>query len=252
MQFSLLETGSRTAALNMGIDEAILEAVASGAREPTLRLYAWEPRAISIGYFQSLEEEVDLDACARMGVDVVRRSTGGGAVYHAAELTYSIVIPEAHALLPETILESYRILCHGVIEGLGFLGLNAEFAPLNDIILDGRKISGNAQTRKRGCVLQHGTILLEVDVDAMFGLLRVPQEKLRGKLISEVKERVTSVSRALGRTLGYAEALEPIARGFAKALRVELRPDSLSAAELARGETIAREKFGNPEWTRKR
>lgn len=252
MRFRFLETGAGTAAFNMGLDEAVLESVAAGAAPPTLRFYRWEPRAVSIGYFQGLEEEVDLDACARAGVDVVRRATGGGAVYHAAELTYSIVVPEDHALVPRDVLESYWILCRGVIEGLGRLGVKADFAPLNDVITGGRKVSGNAQTRKRGCVLQHGTVLLEVDVDEMFGLLKVPQEKLRGKLIEDVKQRVTSVSRELGRTVGYAESLAAFKEGFAIALAAELAPAEATERELARAAEIAADKYANPAWNRKR
>lgn len=252
MRFRFLETGAGTAAFNMGLDEAVLESVAAGVAPPTLRFYRWEPRAVSIGYFQGLEEEVDLDACRRAGVDVVRRATGGGAVYHAAELTYSIVVPEEHHLVPRDVLESYWILCRGVIEGLGRLGVKADFAPLNDIISGGRKVSGNAQTRKRGCVLQHGTVLLEVDVDEMFGLLKVPQEKQRGKLIEDVKQRVTSVSRELGRTVGYEESLDPFKEGFAVALASELVAAKPSALEIERAAEIAAEKYGNPAWNRKR
>ncbi|MBP7096574.1 MAG: lipoate--protein ligase family protein [Spirochaetia bacterium] len=252
MRFRFLETGAGTAAFNMGLDEAVLESVAAGAAPPTLRFYRWEPRAVSVGYFQGLEEEVDLEACARAGVDVIRRATGGGAVYHAAELTYSIVVPEDHPLVPRDVLESYWILCRGVIEGLGRLGVKADFAPLNDVITGGRKVSGNAQTRKLGCVLQHGTVLLEVDVDEMFGLLKVPQEKLRGKLIEDVKQRVTSVSRELGRTIGYAESLDAFKEGFAVALAAELEPAAPTERELARAAEIAAEKYANPAWNRKR
>lgn len=252
MIFRLLETGVRPGAYNMGLDEAILGAVAEGRRPPTLRLYGWNPPTVTLGYFQGLDEEVDREACARMGVDIVRRVTGGGAVFHDAELTYSIVLPESHPLARPGILDSYRVLCAGVVEGLARFGLQAEFAPINDVLVDGRKVSGNAQTRKRGCILQHGTILLDVDVDRMFALLKVPSEKLKGKLIEDVKQRVTSLRHKLGRSVSLAEAVPAFAEGFSKALGIELEKSEPSPEELEEAGRIAREKYGTEAWTGKR
>ncbi len=252
MTFRLLETGVHPGAFNMGLDEAILASVAEGREPPTLRLYGWNPPTVTLGYFQGLDEEVDREACARMGVDIVRRVTGGGAVFHDAELTYSVVLPETHPLARPNILDSYRILCAGVVEGLARFGLSAEFAPINDVLVDGRKISGNAQTRKRGCILQHGTILLDVDVDRMFALLKVPSEKMKGKLIEDVKQRVTSLRSKLGRTVGLPEAAAAFAAGFSRALGVELEAARPSPEELADADRIAREKYGTEEWTAKR
>jgi lipoate-protein ligase A len=236
----------------MGLDEAILESVSSGRELPTLRLYAWEPAAISIGYFQGLHEEVDIEGCRAHGVDIVRRITGGGAVFHQAEITYSVIIPETHALAPGSIMASYGLICGGVIAGLGILGVDASFAPINDIVSDGRKLSGNAQTRKRGCLLQHGTILLDLDVELMFELLKVPAEKARGRLVAEVRERVTSLSAILGRNVAYAEAALALARGFAKALDLEYAVAQASGDEVARAREIAAAKFADPEWNSRR
>ncbi|MBN2874778.1 MAG: lipoate--protein ligase family protein [Spirochaetales bacterium] len=236
----------------MGLDEAVLESVTSGAAKPTLRLYAWKPAAVSLGYFQGVRDEVDLDACAALGVDVVRRLTGGGAVYHADELTYSVVVPESHPLARGGILESYRSICAGVIAGLEELGVRAQFAPLNDIVSNGKKLSGNAQTRKHGCLLQHGTVLLGVDLDAMFTVLRVPSEKLRGKLIADVRARVSSVRSELGRTIPYEEAVVAFERGFGAAFgglddKTSPTPEELSSADLH-----AADRFESEAWTFKR
>ena len=252
MTFRLLETGGSPGAFNMGLDEAVLAAVAEGRQAPTLRFYGWNPPTVTLGYFQGLEEEVDREACARMGVDIVRRVTGGGAVFHDAELTYSIILPESHPLARPGILDSYRILCAGVVEGLARFGLAAEFAPINDVLVDGRKVSGNAQTRKRGCILQHGTVLLDVDVDRMFALLKVPSEKMKGKLIEDVKQRVTSLRHKLGRSVDLSEAVPEFAAGFSKALGVELAKSDPSPEELEEGRRIAREKYGTEAWTAKR
>jgi lipoate-protein ligase A len=191
-----LDTGAHDAAWNMALDEAILKSVAE-SKEPVLRLYQWMPPAVTIGYFQAIELEVDTKACKERGVDVVRRLTGGGAVYHKEELTYSIIMPEN--TVSDNVLESYKEICSCIISALGKLGFKAEFAGINDILVSGKKISGNAQTRRKGCVLQHGTILLGIDVDEMFSLLKVPDEKMKGKIITNVKERVGSIDVPVGK-----------------------------------------------------
>lgn len=250
VEWRLLKTGFNPAAYNMGVDEAVMESVSSGASPPAVRFYGWSPPAVSIGYFQSLTEEVDLDECGRKTVDVVRRITGGGAVYHDKELTYSLIAPEK--FFPKDVLESYRKICAGIVSGLRDLGVRAEFTPLNDITVSGRKISGNAQTRRKGVLLQHGTILLEVDVDLMFSLLKVPSEKLRGKLIADVKERVTSLKNILCGDTPPEELAEKIARGFEKELNVRLVEGFLNRSELESAEKRAREKYSKEDWNNKR
>jgi lipoate-protein ligase A len=250
--FRLLDTGRRGGFYNMGLDEAVLEAVSRRESPPTLRLYGWDPPAVSVGYFQGLEEEVDLRACEARGVEVVRRVSGGGAVFHQAELTYSIVMPEGHPLAGNTLQESYGTLCAGIVEGLAILGVAARFAPVNDIIAGDRKISGNAQTRRAGCVLQHGTVLLDLDVDLMFELLRVPSEKMKGRLIADVKSRVTSL-RALGAAFSFGEAAAALAEGFRRALGLDFSgPQEPSPAEEARARELGREKFSSARWLYRR
>lgn len=239
-----------TAFHNMSVDEAIMRLLPEN-KMPTVRLYAWNPCAVSIGYFQSMAEEVDVEACERLGVDVVRRVTGGGAVFHEHELTYSVVLPEK-GVVSENILESYAKICNGVVLGLAEMGLNAEFVPLNDIAVGGKKISGNAQTRRGGTILQHGTILLKVDVEKMFSILKVPNEKLKGKLIEDVKQRVTSVELELGRGIGFAEAQKAMRKGFAENFRVSLEEGGLLENEKALAEKIRGEKFSGKEWNFKR
>lgn len=236
----------------MATDEAVLEHIATGASPPTLRFYGWSPPGISIGYFQSLEEEVDTAACKKHNIDIVRRITGGGAVLHEHEITYSIHIPENAGLVPIGILESYKKICGGILKGLETLGLKARFIPLNDIVLDindpavpFKKVSGNAQTRKRGIILQHGTILLKVDVEKMFSLLKVPSEKLKGKLIEGVKQRVIGLSAALGREVGFDETQNALLQGFQKEFpEITFEKGELSDAEKKRAEELAKEKYG--------
>ncbi|MDR0656575.1 MAG: lipoate--protein ligase family protein [Treponema sp.] len=250
-QFRLLETGYHDGYYNMGLDEALLESVSEGASPPFLRLYGWKPPAVSVGYFQGLREEVDLDACKSRGIDVVRRISGGGAVFHNQELTYSLALSESHPLAIKDISASYEQLCAGVIAGLSLLGLETRFVPINDIQAGNRKLSGNAQTRRMGCVLQHGTILLDNDVDLMFELLRVPSEKLKGKLIENIKSRVTSL-KDLGVAVSFGEAAGALAEGFRRTLGLDFLPSAPTGAEDRRAQTLAAEKFSAQDWLFKR
>lgn len=242
-------------ALNMGIDQAVLEEVSAGTVPPTLRLYRWAPSCVTIGYFQSMAEEIDLAACAARGIDAVRRVTGGGAVFHDAEVTYSLVVPEGSPLAPDDIMASYGLVCGGLVRGLRGLGVDAAFAPINDIQAGGKKVSGNAQTRKQGCLLQHGTVLLDLDLETMFSILRVPAEKLKDKLVKDARARVTSLRDLLGREVGFAEAAAALAAGFSDAwsgLGVELEEGRLSERELEGAGRLASEKYSTLDWNLKR
>lgn len=254
MKLRLIDSGGAglPGALNMGLDEAVLGAVSTGSSPPTLRLYAWSPPCVTVGYFQSLEDEVDLEACRAAGIDAVRRLTGGGAVFHEAEVTYSLILPLGHELAPEDILESYRRICAGLVAGLERLGVEAAFAPINDIVVGGRKVSGNAQTRRKGCLLQHGTVLLDLEPERMFSLLKVPAEKLKGKLIEDVKARVTSLRSLLGRELDYAEAARVLREGFASAWGAEFDESAPTEEEAAEARRLAETRFSQSEWNARR
>lgn len=249
----LLLHGARSAFDNMATDEAILRCVAAGDSPSTLRFYTWDPSAVSIGYFQGLEQEVDLEACRREGVDVIRRLTGGGAVFHDrdGEITYSLTLKASTPGIPQNVLEAYGVLCRGLVLGLQALGLEASFAPINDILINGRKISGNAQTRRFGGILQHGTILCDVNPALMFSLLRVPDVKMRDKLIQAVEQRVTSIRRELGE-VNHAAVVEALSAGFAAALALDLTPGALSEQELELAEQIKVERYAQHDWLFKR
>ena len=193
MKWRVIGFSRNDAYTNMAIDEAVSESVRSGS-QPTIRFYGWNPSAISIGYFQGIDREVDIEKCRKLGIDIVRRRTGGGAVYHdtEGEITYSVIAKEE--TFPKDILASYKEICSWVTKSLSYLDIESEFKPINDIVTNGKKISGNAQTRRQGVLLQHGTILYSVDIEKMFSILKVPDEKIRDKMIATVKDRVTSVS----------------------------------------------------------
>jgi len=251
-QWRLLETGYGTAFTNMAIDKAVLVSNSRGKVPPTIRFYRWQPSAISIGYFQSLEDEVNLEICKNFGVDYVRRITGGGAVYHENELTYSIVISESHPRIPKNIMESYRIICSAIMKGLKNLGIESTYIPINDIITNGKKISGNAQTRKEKTVLQHGTILIDVNVEKMFFLLRVPNEKIKDKLIADVKERVTSIKHVLEKEISFEQLSNAIKSGFEQEFNIELVKGILTNEEEELTKKFERECFSTNDWNHRR
>ena len=238
---------------NMAVDEALAYSRSEGRTPNTLRFYMWKPSAVTLGYFQSVEDEVNLEACRRYGIDINRRISGGGAVLNSSdgEITYSIVTAEDDPHISEDVTESYRFLCHGIVEGLSLLGIEAEFKPINDVIVRGRKISGNAQIRRYGTVLHHGTILVDFDARQMFSVLKISKEKLSDKMIKQAEERVTTIRRELGREVSFEEVRQALYKGFNRALGVELIQGELSEYEEKLVRKF-REKYASPEWIYRR
>ncbi|RLG20322.1 lipoate--protein ligase family protein [Candidatus Micrarchaeota archaeon] len=248
MKWRLVELETHKAYMNMALDEAVSEGVSKGTSPPTIRFYTWKPSAISIGYFQSLADEVDLEQCIDSGVDWVRRRTGGGAVYHdeLGEITYSVIAPES--AFPKDIIKSYKLICGWIIDGLKELGLRAEFKPINDIVVNGKKISGNAQTRRGGVLLQHGTILYTVDVRRMFSLLKVADAKISDKVIASAEERVTSLSDQC--TASREELYEALKKTFS--VGKEFEKGGWSAEELTRAKELSNLRYSSAEWNEMR
>ena len=249
----LIDMRIEDAPTQMAIDEAIAYARTRGETPNTIRLYRWNPSAVSIGYFQSLEKEVDLEACSRLSVDVIRRITGGGAVFHDynGEITYSLVAPDGDPKIPTDILASYELICGAIVKGLAEIGVDSEFKPVNDIIAGGRKISGNAQTRRHGVILQHGTVLVDCDIRKMFKVLKVSDAKISDKLIKAVEERVTNIRRYLERDVSFDEVRAALISGFEETLDMSLEPGELTAYEEELVEEY-RDRYRSHEWVYKR
>ena len=215
-----LETGYNSGPWNMALDEVLMNCINYHSM-PILRIYGWRPPTVSIGYFQSMDEEVDIKRCRQMGFDVVRRITGGGAVLHESELTFSFITN----VYPKNIMESYNLICDPVVICINKLGFNSKFAPLNDIIVDGKKVSGNAQTRKKGILLQHGTILLNVNLEKTFSVLKVPSEKVKDKMIDDAKERVMGLNKP------FDEVAYNLKESFSDKFGAEIVVDNLTTKE---------------------
>lgn len=229
---------------NMSIDEAISENVAKNISEPTIRFYRWSPSAVSVGRFQSLEEEVNIENCRLQNVDYLRRITGGGAVYHDenGEITYSIIAPQM--LFRNGIRESYEEICGYIINALTSLNIKSVFAPINDILVNNRKISGNAQARKNKILLQHGTILYDTDIKKMFTLLNVSKEKISDKMIKNAEERVTSIKREVpGITI--EEVYNALLKAFTQ--NKEFRFGTLTSEEIKMLPELEK-KYKSKEW----
>jgi len=269
-RWRLLNSGFADGATNMAVDEAILRAVAEKLVPPTLRFYGWEPPCVSLGYNQPAAE-VDFERCRRDGVDWVRRATGGRAILHTDELTYSVVLPQDEPRAFGGVVESYRHLSRGLVAGLASLRLNVAQADLQqsapaksalsaacfdvpshyEVTVDGRKLVGSAQTRRLGVVLQHGTLPLAGDIARLVNYLKLPdaeRDTLRGKLAA----RATTLEAVLGRPIGFDEAAQAMRAGFAAALRLELAESRLTPQEEAWAADLRAARYRSPEWNEAR
>lgn len=261
----LLNTGLNDGATNMAIDEAILMAVAAGMSPPTLRFYGWQPPCVSVGYAQPLRDEIDLEACRRLGYTWVRRPTGGRAILHIDELTYSVVAPLQEPRVAGDILTSYRRLSQGLIAGLGLLGCDAVQADRDvdghssdlsaacfdvpspyEVMARGRKLVGSAQARRRRTVLQHGTLPLQGDVTRLCQVVALSQPE-RAAMRGTLHRRAITLEEALGQNVSWIEAAEALTRGFAQALNLTLVSESLSDDERAALVPL-RDKHGQDKW----
>ncbi|MFB0501633.1 MAG: biotin/lipoate A/B protein ligase family protein [Candidatus Bathyarchaeia archaeon] len=239
---------------NMAIDEAILRARIEEMVPNTIRFYQWRPSAVSIGRFQDVFQEVHLENCKKRGVDVVRRISGGGAVYHdcGGEITYSVVVSEKD-LGSEDVVAAYHLICNGLVEAAKTLGVRADFN-LGDpkrcpnVTISGRKISGSAQSRKRGVLLQHGSFLLDIDLKKMFAFLRVPWAKSLMDVLNIAQRRLTSIKHELGSTVSTDEACQALIPGFQRALNIQLIEGELTSHERNLAEILRKQKFATDEW----
>jgi lipoyl(octanoyl) transferase len=252
----------RDGALNMAVDEVLVEAAAAEALAPTLRLYAWEPPTLSLGYAQPAAD-CDFASLARLGWGLVRRPTGGRAILHTDELTYSVVAGESHPLMQGGVLESYRRLSRGLLAGLRLLGVDAsadagrtarsagnpvcfEVPSQYEISCGGKKLVGSAQSRRLGCVLQHGALPLRGDLARILQVLAHPDSTPE-----RIHLRAATLGELLGREVTWREAADAVCRGFAETFEIAFLREDLNQKEKSRAEDLAREKFGNDAWTRK-
>lgn len=244
--WQLIHTHAQSPSMHMALDEVLTAEVAAGRRPPTLRVWEWASPAVVIGRFQSLRNEVDAQGASRHGIEVVRRISGGGAMFiePGNTITYSICAPLS---LVEglSFQESYKLMDAWVIEALADLGVQASYQPLNDITSPAGKIAGAAQTRKGRAVLHHVTMAYDIDTTKMLEVLRIGREKLSDKGTASAAKRVDPLRSQTG--LPRMEVIERMIDTFRRSHG--LRDDALTTDELDRALVLAREKFDTAEWT---
>lgn len=244
----LLDTGPRSAAENMALDEVMLTARSRKEVPNTLRFLQFSPHCTLVGYHQAVEQEIRIPYCREHSIEINRRLTGGGGLFWGeSELGWEIIASQDDPRFPRRVEALYELMCQGAIRGLEKLGVRAAFRPKNDIEVEGRKISGTGGTSMDGAFLFQGTLLVDFDVDTMLRALRIPTEKLKDKEIASVKERVTCLARELDAVTPLPQIKAALAEGFAKALGVRFKPGPLTPFEK---ELLARRLpyFQSDEW----
>jgi lipoate-protein ligase A len=232
---------------NMAIDESIFHETIKNRKHPTIRFYSSYPAAVSIGYFQDIRKEVNIEKCYRAGVDVVRRITGGKAVFHSNEITYCVVAGDQEKIFPSDISGTYKVISKCIARGLAYLGIRADLAEggrvgareelksccfsvpsKNELLVDGRKICGSAQVRRRGGFLQHGSLLLAFDPGETASLLlpaRTPEQ------VEKLREAVTAINEELVSPVDMQKICLQLRRGFTDELGIKLVSETLTPAE---------------------
>ncbi len=239
--------------MNMAIDEAILTARISGQIPNTLRFYRWQPSTASIGKNQYPQNELYLDACKRLGVDVVRRISGGGTVYHDydGEVTYSVVAKTAD-LGTTDITRIYFKVYEAITDALRILGIPADFSGGDtkncpNLTVNGRKISGSSQTVTRGVVLQHGTLLRSVDLPKMFQLLKLKTTTC-AQAADIAERKITSIQNELGHVVMPETVANALTQGFIAIFKIHLDSDELTPFEIELAQRLYKEKYSTKEW----
>jgi lipoate-protein ligase A len=262
-EFRLIDDRNHNGAANMARDEAISRAVSAGAQLPTLRFYAWTPPAISLGQSQRIST-VDEVRCAAAGVAIVRRATGGLAILHTDEFTYSMSLPIAHPIAEGDVMTSYRRIAEAIVHALRLLGVgdaNADRVAKEDkakgpvcfeapsdyeVVGGGKKLVGSAQWRRVDGVLQHGSLPLTGDI------ARVCAYLVDAPSPAQVRLHAHTLSDALGRDVSWDETAEAWRCAFADVLNIRFTEGGLSDDELRCAEELRATKYANDTWTRRR
>lgn len=269
--WNFINSGSHDSYYNMAMDEALLNFVSRGEIDPVIRFYTWNPATLSIGYFQRLKREIDIDKVKEKGYGLVRRQTGGRGVLHDKELTYSVIVPESHPNMPKTVTEAYRVISQGLLEGFKELGFETYFAiPRNkeereklkqprssvcfdapswyELVVEGRKIAGSAQTRQKGVILQHGSILKDIDVNDLFDIFIFKNERLKDKMKTAFIDKAVAINDISNSEITLTQMEKAFEKGFQKGLNINFKPLVLTEDQKAEIKELE-EKYKSDEWT---
>ncbi|HVB60782.1 MAG TPA: biotin/lipoate A/B protein ligase family protein [Ktedonobacteraceae bacterium] len=264
--YRFLDTGVQDAALNMAIDEAVLMHHLRGDAPPTLRVFRWTRPSISLGRFQHVEREIETRRCDELGVALVRRPTGGRAVYHRDEFTYSIVIGKRYGT-PSGVVAAYAYLARGILAAMNSLGIQAELSDERvskhpsaacfasstqaDLTSGGYKLVGSAQVWREDALLQQGSLPLDDRAAEFFSMLRFPSGEARASELALYREK-TQPLHAFAPQAAWDDVADAFRAGFSIALGVEFAPGELSASEWALARQLVEEKYNRLEWRKER
>jgi lipoate-protein ligase A len=264
--YRFLDTGVQDAALNMAIDESVLIHHLRGDVPPTLRVFRWSKPSISLGRFQSVEREIESERCQELGVDLVRRPTGGRAVYHRDEFTYSIVIGKQYGV-PAGVVAAYAYLAQGLLNALQHLGVQAEMSEEHvsknpsaacfasstqaDLTASGFKIIGSAQVWRDDALLQQGSLPLDDRSAEFFSMLRFPDEAARALSLTRYRETTTPLHTFVPAAT-WEEVSDAFRAGFSAMLLADFIPDALSQSEWDLANQLVEEKYSKLEWRKDR
>lgn len=270
-----INSGPCSPSYNMALDEALLDLHSQGAIPPVIRFYEWNPATLSIGYFQSAEKDIDLEMLKEQKLGFVRRPTGGRAVLHESELTYSIIVTEQYPEMPATVTEAYRVLSEGLLLGFQNLGLDAYFSipdteekqadlkkPKSavcfdapswyELVVEGKKVAGSAQTRQKGVILQHGAILLDLDEEKLLSVFKFSSPEAKEKMRQKLPEKAVAINRLTDKEITITQCIEAFKKGFEEALEIELIPYQLTEEQLQYVKMLEETKYSNDEWNFKK
>jgi lipoyl(octanoyl) transferase len=267
-QWRLIYDNPTFGAQNMAVDEAILTSVAAGNALPTLRVYDWSPLCLSLGYGQR-SSDADVERLAVQGWGLVRRPTGGRAILHGDELTYSVALPADDELAQGDVVESYRRISEALMAALQLLGLSPEsekqakgnrsVGPVcfevpshYEITSGGRKLIGSAQVRRKTGILQHGTLPLTGDIARICDALAYPDDDLREAARQQVRERATTLEQVCGSPVAWQTAADALVEGFAQTFAIEFMPGGLTEQEETHAAALQHDVYSNDHWTYKR
>lgn len=265
----LLQDKPAAAAWNMAADESMMLSCLSGESLPTLRFYGWSPPAVSIGYFQKLSTGIDQAACLKLGIEIIRRLTGGRAVFHDQELTYSLVVNEAAAYIPQTVTKSYCFFSRAIIAGLATLGIDAQMqypellrkkshtsrsaacfdAPSHyEITVAGRKLVGSAQVRRDGVLLQHGSILLSLQPERIAEVLQPSEVGCNETLAEKLADQAIGLDEIMGGLVDPVDLASAIRSGFEEQCGINFRADLRTESEQNRIDELVANKYSAKAW----
>lgn len=265
----LIKSATFSGAENMAIDEVLLESVVAGRSLPVLRLYRWSPAAVSLGYGQRGSDVVNLSACRGLGLEVVRRCTGGRAVLHDREMTYAVVSRELTSVFPGGILNNYQVIARVLQQTMARLGLEVQLASERsrgvvgsgaeksacfaapgqfELLYQGHKLAGCAQKRLGECFLQHGSVPLDIDPDLLFQALNTRPGQIPSVGAERLMRHVGWLNRWLPDPVTIEQVETVFIETFAELLQVNFIDDQLTVTEQQRVSELREQRYANPGW----